>query len=284
MLTISCRLTGAGPSVSHALVKREKPSTQVWQALKEVCDQAKAQKKRVWIDAEQQIYHPAIDSWTIDLMREYNRDGQVLVMTTIQSYLKSSRQNVERYMRLAQNEGWSLGIKLVRGAYIGSDTRSRIHDTKAETDASYNSIAHEIITKSWPGFDKTSFPHVRIFLAGHNAESIREVSSLVHRLAQAGELSEEVHYGQLQGMAEDVGCELLALGDKCKPRDGATEDQCRRDILGTPYAYKCLTWGSIKDCLHYLVRRAIENQGAAERMNANLGEMRKELRRRLLRF
>jgi proline dehydrogenase len=219
-------------------------------------------------------------------MRKYNRDGQVLVMTTIQAYLKSSRQTVEEYIRLAQKEGWSLGIKLVRGAYIGSDVRSKIHDTKPETDASFNWIAHDIITKSWPGFDKANFPHVRIFLAGHNTESIRKASTLVQRLAQAGQLSEEVHYGQLQGMADDIGCELLAIGDQAKHicSKASSKEQFQRTALGAPYAYKCLTWGSIKDCLHYLVRRAIENQGAAERMNASLEDMKKELRKRVLRF
>jgi hypothetical protein len=273
-------------------------------ALDELCRQAQAQNKRLWIDAEQQVYHPTIDKWTIDLMRKYNRDGRVVVLTTIQAYLKSSRQTVEEYLRLAQKEGWSLGIKLVRGAYIASDVRTKIHDTKAETDASYDGIAHDILTKSWPGLTHdeeheadsnsgggNSFPHVMLFLAGHNSNSVRKAAALAHRLAREGVLSEQVHYGQLQGMADDVGLELLALADQAlrgskepsmtSQRGGSDPNETRK---GLPRVYKYLAWGSIQDCLHYLVRRAVENKGAAERMNAGLAETRRELRMRLLRF
>ncbi|KAH0839179.1 proline oxidase Put1 [Fonsecaea pedrosoi] len=302
------RLTGAGGGVAQQLKDGGPPSPEVREALREICRQAKSQGKRLWIDAEQQVYHPAIDNWTIDLMREFNRENSMVVMTTIQAYLKSSRQTVERYLRLAQKEGWSLGIKLVRGAYIGSDNRSKIHDTKRETDECYDSIAHDIITKSWPGFesgsrgagiaaaDASGFPHVRIFLAGHNSESIRKASSLVRRLSQTGDLANEVHYGQLQGMADDIGCELLAQADHQRevlkalnPSSSAASSPSqihqhdarhRLAELGIPRVYKCLSWGSVQDCLYYLVRRAIENQGAAERMKSSLNEMQAELRRR----
>ncbi|OAL36474.1 hypothetical protein AYO20_04370 [Fonsecaea nubica] len=305
---IGVKLTGAGGGVAQQLKDGGSPSPELREALRDICRQAKSQGKRLWIDAEQQVYHPAIDNWTIDLMREFNRENSMVVMTTIQAYLKSSRQTVERYLRLAQKEGWSLGIKLVRGAYIGSDNRSKIHDTKRETDECYDSIAHDIITKSWPGFesgsrgagiaaaDASGFPHARIFLAGHNSESIRKASSLVRRLSQTGDLANEVHYGQLQGMADDIGCELLAQADHQRevlkalnPSSSAAsspsqmhQNDARHRLteLGIPRVYKCLSWGSIQDCLYYLVRRAIENQGAAERMKSSLNEMQAELRRR----
>lgn len=256
------------------------------QALHDICDQAQAEKKRLWIDAEQQLYHPAIDGWTVDLMRKYNRDGNLLVSTTIQCYLKSSRDTVAWYLRQAKVEGWTLGIKLVRGAYINSEVRGRIHDTKADTDASYNGIAHDMLSKSWPGVDRDGFPSVRIFLAGHNVDSIRRVASLAQSLAATDDLAEPVHYGQLQGMADDIGCEMLALCEETKAAalEGASPRQARNAVLAAPCVYKCLTWGPIKDCLHYLVRRAVENRSAAEKMGDGLKEMRAELRRRILRF
>jgi proline dehydrogenase len=45
--------------------------------------------------------------------------------------------------------------------------------------------------------------------------------------------------------------------------------------------YKCMNWGSVRECMHYLVRRATENQSAAQRMQSTVGVMQKELRRRV---
>lgn len=258
------------------------------EALHTICRKAQAEKKRIWFDAEQQIYHPTIDDWTIDLMRTYNKptspthsntaaSTDALVSTTIQAYLKSSRDTTTRHLQLAQSEGWTLGIKLVRGAYIASDERGRIHDTKADTDASYDGITRDLIRKQWPELNSVSdkgFPNVHLFVAGHNETSIRKAVALVGEETEKGTNAVNVRFGQIQGMADSAGGELIRLGKAVNGNDGS-------DLLRT---YKCLTWGSVKECLHYLVRRAVENQGAAERLNAGLDEMKRELRRRVLGF
>jgi proline dehydrogenase len=48
------------------------------------------------------------------LMRRYNTDGQALVSLTLQAYLKSARDTLERLLQQARVEGWTLGVKLVR--------------------------------------------------------------------------------------------------------------------------------------------------------------------------
>ena len=250
-------------------------------AMDTICKQAQAQDSLIWVDAEQQVLQPTIDRWTIDFMRRYNRNGQALVSNTIQAYLKASRDNVAAHLRVAQHEGWTLGIKLVRGAYIGSEVRSRIHDNKAETDACYNSIVQDILTKSLPGFDGSDFPDVQLFLAGHNVESIRRASALYRELLLKGAKCASVRFGQLQGMADDISCELLQSADNAKQCDGLAEKEAELHRLTAPKTYKCLTWGSVQECMQYLVRRAIENQGATERMKGGTREMRAELRRRM---
>lgn len=240
-------------------------------ALDRVCQRAKEQGKYLWIDAEEQMYHPAIDNIAISFMRKYNTDGKVLVLNTVQAYLKSARSNLDWQLRLAQSEGWTLGVKLVRGAYIASETRSLIHDTKADTDACYDGIVHDTLTRSWPKIDSKDFPAVRLFVAGHNRVSIQKAYDIAADLSKAGKLSRPVEFGQIQGMADDVGCELLDRCDK-EETDGK---RCAK-------TFKCLTWGSVKECMHYLVRRAIENRGAAERLNTSHEDMVRELRKRLL--
>jgi len=79
-----------------------------------ICKRAGAQGSRVWIDAEQQVLENTIARWTVDIMRRYNTNGQALVSLTLQAYLKSARTTLRNLLRQAHDEGWTLGIKLVR--------------------------------------------------------------------------------------------------------------------------------------------------------------------------
>lgn len=240
------------------------------EALDLVCRRAKDQGKRLWLDAEEQKYHPGIDNVAIHFMRKYNTDGKVLMLNTVQAYLKSARNNLEWQLRLAMKENWTLGIKLVRGAYIATEHRELIHDTKADTDANYDGIVRDILMQQWPGIDRKEFPPMKLFVASHNQISAKKAHDIAIELHQTGQLRAPVELGQIQGIADDIGCELL---EKCA-QNPTTKASIR--------TFKCLAWGSIQDCIHYLVRRAIENQGAAERLNTHQREMIKELRRRLL--
>jgi proline dehydrogenase len=160
-----------------------------------------------------------------------------------------------------------------RGAYIGSESRTLIHDTKTQTDECYDSIAADLLTKSFPGFSKQDFPRVELFLAGHNSDSIRKAYALYQGLLQKGETPPPIKFGQLLGMADDISCELLAMGD--------TAGQRAEKQTAAPMVYKCMNWGSVRECMHYLVRRATENQSAAQRMQSTVGVMQQELRRRV---
>ena len=82
-----------------------------------ICERAAAQGSRVWIDAEQQVFENTIARWTVDMMRRYNTKGQALVSLTLQAYLKSARNTLGNLLQQAHDEGWTLGIKLVRYSY-----------------------------------------------------------------------------------------------------------------------------------------------------------------------
>lgn len=248
-----------------------------------ICEQAQAQGSSVWIDAEQQPYQEAVNDWATLFMRRWNQNGEAVVYNTIQSYLKASRKWVEQHLRDAQAEGWTCAIKLVRGAYIQSDIREGIWDTKPETDENYNSIVRDLLTKNFNGIEKATFPKVQLFIAGHNKESVRLATTLVADLVAKGEDIGPVQYGQLAGMADEVSCGLIdmkqkALGDMT----GLSEKEADMRRRAAPQPYKCLIWGSVNDCLHFLMRRAVENATAADRLKDGLGEVRNELKQRAL--
>lgn len=211
-------------------------------------------------------------------MRKYNRNGKAVLYNTLQAYLKASRQKLEHQLQLAHREGWTLAIKLVRGAYIENDIRERIHDTKAQTDESYNGIVRDLLSGNVKGVPEQEFPHMQLFLAGHNSVSVSHASNLIRDLEERGKLKTLPEFGQLQGMADQLGCELLQHGE-----DTARE---LKSSAGRPVAiprvYKCLTWGSIQECMQYLVRRAVENHGATGAVKDGMPALAKELRRRLV--
>ena len=232
---------------------------------------------RIWIDAEQQYLQHSIDRWTIELMRKYNRNGKGVLYNTLQAYLKASRKKLEHQLQLAHNEGWTLCIKLVRGAYIANDMRERIHDTKAETDESYNSIVRELLSGNIKGIPQQNFPKMQLFLAGHNADSVSKASKLIRELQQHDRLRIMPEFGHLQGMADQLGCELLQHVE-----DTLREFASKSQPVAVPRVYKCLTWGSVQECMEFLVRRAVENHGATGAIKDGMPALARELRRRVV--
>lgn len=270
------RYTGAGICITDHLLQGDTAPQAFVDAMNAIVQKARDRNCRIWIDAEQQILQHSIDSWTIDLMRKHNRNGKAVLYNTIQAYLKASREKLKHQLRLSHQEGWTLAIKLVRGAYIENDIRERIHDTKARTDECYDGIVRDLLSGQVEGIPEHDFPKMQLFLAGHNATSVAKASNLIRDLQEQGKLKTLPEFGQLQGMADQLGCELLQHGEETAR---ALEDSARP--IAVPRVYKCLTWGSIQQCMQYLVRRAVENHGATGAVKDGMPALARELKRRM---
>ncbi|KAL2844331.1 FAD-linked oxidoreductase-like protein [Aspergillus pseudoustus] len=263
---LAVKLTGAGPSVTEAFASNSVPPKQFLEALEEVSNRCKERGVRIIVDAESQHFQWGILRVTLDLMRKYNCDGYALVYNTYQAYLKSTSETLAKHLAASQQEGFTLGVKLVRGAYMASDKRSLIYDTKEDTDNAYNSIAQGALKQTIGDFGtKTSFPSVNLFLATHNKESVMNAHHLHKQRTAAGLPTVPVGFAQLHGMSDEVSFSLLAL----------------KDSSGTPEVYKCSTWGTMGECLAYLLRRAIENRDAVLRTTDEYNALKAEVRRRL---
>ena len=271
------RYTGAGKSITDDLLRGNDPPRAFLETMDAIIQKAASQNCRIWIDAEQQVLQPSIDRWTIDLMRKYNRNGEAVLYNTLQAYLKESRKKLEHQLQIAHQEGWTLAIKLVRGAYIQNDIRDRIHDIKAQTDESYDSIVRDLLSGKVNSVSEQEFPRIKLFLAGHNAASVSKASNLIRDLQEQGRLKTLPEFGQLQGMADQLGCELLQFGE-----DMAKTFESSKRPVAIPRVYKCLTWGSVRECMQFLVRRAVENRGATGAVKDGMPALAKELRRRMI--
>ncbi|OQE22717.1 hypothetical protein PENFLA_c012G07689 [Penicillium flavigenum] len=273
---LGVKLTGAGPIAVDAMAARKPMPEAMVKAVDEICIETEKQGSRLWLDAEQQVLQKGLDDWAIEIMREHNKSPTPIVYNTIQGYLKGSKANLDHHLTLAAQEGWSLGIKLVRGAYIEHETRSLIHDTQADTDRSYDLIADTLLCQRMPdGKEGLPFPNAALFLATHNAASATKAIATHQDRLLANKPTVLLECGQIQGMADELSCELVQNYERALEQSSAAN-------LTVPKAFKCLPWGSVAECMGYLHRRAIENRGAVERTQHMVTALRRELWRRIV--
>ncbi|KAM0568473.1 hypothetical protein ACHAP9_005386 [Verticillium nonalfalfae] len=183
--------------------------------LHEICRRARSKNARIIIDAESQHYQKGIFLVGMELAHIYNRDGCARIYNTYQAYLKSTAATLDTHLKQAAEEGFTLGLKLVRGAYMSSDKRSLIHDTKQDTDNAYNAISQgalkcEIGRFGAPG--GLPFPSVNLFLASHNRESLMAAHKTHQSRVQLGLQTVQLDFAQLHGMSDDLSFDLVQMG------------------------------------------------------------------------
>ncbi|PSR80790.1 FAD-linked oxidoreductase-like protein [Coniella lustricola] len=313
---VALKFSGAGQQTLRALSERLPPPAALATAMDEICTLAAARGVRLFLDAEQQAVQHGIDDWTLMYMRKYNKPStssrsaaaaaaKAVIYGTYQTYLKASPAVVAAHLHAAEREGFTLGLKLVRGAYLGSDPRHLIHDTKADTDACFDGIAEALLQRKWTGplaafappsihKDKNeadasapTMPPVEMVLASHSADSVRKARAVL----DAGLARTEVAFAQLQGMADEVSCAIIAPTTTTTTTTTSSESKALTGMgMGTgmlsskPKAYKYLVWGSTGECMKYLLRRAHENRDAVQRTRDGRDAMRAELVRRVKAF
>jgi len=269
---VALKFTGAGKMALWALSQQQEPSPALKEAIDSICDLASSCGVRLLFDAEQNALQPGIDAWTLEYMRKYNTATKAVIYGTYQAYLKACPAVLGAHLKVAKNEGFMLGVKLVRGAYLGSDPRELIHDTKEQTDGCYDGISEALVRRQYGGILKGEgeFPGVAVVLAGHNHASVRLIQAIRAEQARQGEEQVDFVYAQLQGMADEVSCELVQAGQVA----GA-------ENVDIPQAYKYLVWGTTGECMKYLLRRAMENKDAVQRTREGRNAMASELVRRV---
>ncbi|KAG5998392.1 hypothetical protein E4U43_002429, partial [Claviceps pusilla] len=246
-------------------------SPYLYKSIDSICQLAHERGVRLLFDAEQDALQDGIDDWTMEFAKKYNTSpGSATIYGTYQAYKKKAPQVLARHLAEAQEGGFSLGVKLVRGAYLGSDPRECLHDTKADTDACYDGIAASVLTHQWNSTleGKGDFPAAHLVLATHNAESVQKARAI----CDAGGAKAGIAFAQLQGMADEISCELVEASQSARTDSSSTAPQLP--------AYKYLVWGTTGECMKYLLRRAHENKDAVQRTKSGRDAMWAEVVRR----
>lgn len=228
----------------------------VYDRMKQICEAAKAAKVGFLVDAEETWIQDPIDALIQIMMEEYNCEHLVLY-NTLQMYRHDRLEFLRRAFDAAQQGGYLLGMKLVRGAYMEKERNraaelgypSPIQPNKEATDRDYDAA----VTYCIEHVDR-----VGVIVASHNEES----NLLGVRLLQQKGLPlnhPHVHFSQLYGMSDNITYNLARAGCSVS---------------------KYLPFGPIKDVVPYLMRRAEENTSVGGQTNRELGLIDKELRRR----
>lgn len=281
---VGLKWSGLGTHALHLLKTNQPPTSTMAAAIDEVCALASSKGVSLLPGAEEEITNKGIDAWTLDLQRKWNTKGRAVMYTTFQLYLKSAPDNVAKHIAVAREEGFTFGAKLVRGAYLGREPRAAIWDTIEDTHAAYDGVTtallkrqHNEWVKPMEGTKEVKpWPNTAVFLATHNDNSVRNAQTIRNAQAAAGEVRVPLHFAQLQGMADEVSLELVQSSRQAEAQNAAAQ----KEVVDVPQAIKCVTWGTVTECLHFLIRRASENKDAAGRTEGTRRAMGAELKRR----
>lgn len=223
-----------------------------------VCKTAHANDVALLIDAEESWMQDAADDLVADMMRKYNKE-KAIVFNTLQMYRWDRLDYLKKLHSQAQEEGFYIGMKVVRGAYMEKENKraeekgypSPICASKEATDENYNNA---II------YMADHIEKMAIFAGTHNEDS----SYMLMRIMKEKGLQpndERIWFGQLYGMSDNISFNLAAHGYNVA---------------------KYLPFGPVRDVMPYLIRRAEENTSVAGQTSRELNLISAERKRRKL--
>lgn len=142
------------------------------QRLQELCQRCVQANMPLLVDAEQTWVQPAIDYFTYSSAILHNKGDNPIVFGTMQTYLKDAKERLLLTTEAADKMGIPMGFKLVRGAYMSSESKlaeslgyaSPVHNTIQDTHDCFNDCSSFLLEKvaNGPG---------SVVLATHNIES-----------------------------------------------------------------------------------------------------------------
>lgn len=228
----------------------------VKQRVHAICKAADGGKTPVFIDAEESWIQPAIDDLARDMMREFNQKAPI-VFNTYQLYRHDRLAYLKNDHALAEKEGYFIGAKLVRGAYMEKERDrakekgypSPIQPDKEASDRDYD-LALEFCLQHIDRF--------AICAGTHNEHSSYHLTELMRTRAIRPD-DKRVWFAQLLGMSDHISFNLANEGYNVA---------------------KYVPYGPVREVLPYLIRRAQENTSVKGQTGRELSLISREIKRR----
>jgi proline dehydrogenase len=208
------------------------------------------------IDAEESWMQDAVDNLVEVMMVKYNK-SKPIVFNTLQMYRWDRMDYLKKLHEKSKAEGFFIGMKLVRGAYMEKENERAIEKgyptpicaSKEATDENYNEAVKYMVD---------NLDTMSIFEGTHNENS---TYFLMELMEEKGILSTDarIWFGQLYGMSDNISYNLADSGFNVA---------------------KYLPFGPVKDVMPYLIRRAEENTSVAGQTSRELAMIKAERNRR----
>lgn len=255
------KVSGVAPNhLLEAVSAKGQYDLAAWERVKlrvgRICAAAAESNGRLFIDAEESWLQPAIDQLAIDEMRRHN-GSRAVVFNTVQLYRRDRLAYLEGLTEVATREGWHVGVKLVRGAYMEKEREraaalgypSPIQPDKASTDRDFDAALAWCVDR---------LDRIAMCNGSHNVASNERLCVLMQERSVA-RTDERVWFAQLLGMSDPISFNLAAEGYNVA---------------------KYVPYGPIREAVPYLIRRAEENTSVAGQTSRELSLLRKERQRR----
>lgn len=225
--------------------------------IRTLCEAAAKEKVGLLIDAEESWVQQPVDDLADEMMALFNKT-EVIVYNTFQLYRHDRLEYLRKSFAKAQQQGYLLGAKLVRGAYMEKERKraeemsypSPIQPDKAAADRDYDEAIR---------FCMDRLEHLAVFIGTHNENSCMLAAQLLHGKGLPHD-HPRVSFSQLYGMSDNITFNLAHAGYRVS---------------------KYLPYGPVKEVMPYLIRRAQENTSIAGQMGRELSLIREEMKRRM---
>lgn len=224
-----------------------------------VCKTAHDKNVALLIDGEESWMQDAADALVTEMMRKYNKE-KAIVFNTLQLYRWDRLEYLKKLQEQAKLEGFYIGMKIVRGAYIEKENKraeekgypTPICENKETTDVNYDATVEYMMDN----LDRMS-----IFAGTHNELSSYKLIELMNAKG-ISKNDNRIWFGQLYGMSDNISYNLAEHGYNVA---------------------KYLPFGPVRDVMPYLIRRAEENTSVAGQTSRELNLLKTERARRKLR-
>lgn len=221
-----------------------------------ICKTAFEKDVALLIDGEESWMQDAADDLVTGMMRKYNKE-KAIVFNTLQLYRWDRLDYLKQLQHQAKEEGFFIGMKLVRGAYMEKENKraeekgypTPICESKEATDSNYDTTM---------AYMMDNLDSMSIFVGTHNELSSYKVIELMKEKGIAKN-DDRIWFGQLYGMSDNISYNLAAHGYNVA---------------------KYLPFGPVRDVMPYLIRRAEENTSVAGQTSRELNLLKTERSRR----
>ncbi|MGZ5222010.1 MAG: proline dehydrogenase family protein [Chitinophagaceae bacterium] len=244
-------------SAKESLTDAEtKEYDKVKQRVHTICKEAHAGNQPLFIDAEESWIQPAIDDLADENMALFNKE-KAIVYNTFQLYRKDRLDFLKTTIAKGKANGFHVGAKLVRGAYMEKERAraiekkypSPIQDSKEKSDIDYNAALDECVK---------NIDMMGLCAGTHNEKSSLFLVELMNKYAISGS-DKRIFFSQLLGMSDHISYNLA---------------------LANYNVAKYVPYGPVKEVLPYLIRRAQENTSVKGQTGRELSLIIKEKQRR----